>query len=202
LLAQMSERFGPDQVKEYAGLIHAGGRNLLRLINQILDLTKIAGGKFELQRKRLDASGAMWLAREAFAERAEAKGVKLDAEDCPTGLLVDADEAAFEQMIHQLVDNAIAFTPAGGTVRLGAECVNRRVNLKVVDNGPGVEAEDLERILEPFEHAGRGGADHTGGAGLGLTLVKAFAELHGGCLRLASEPGRGFAATIELPEAG
>ncbi len=202
LLAQTAERFGPEQVREYAGLIHAGGRNLLRLINQILDLTKIAGGKFELQRKRLDASGAMWLAREAFAEQAQAKGVTVDAQRCPTGLLVDADEAAFEQMLHQLVDNAVAFTQAGGTVTLTAERVNRRVRLKVADNGPGVAADDLQRILEPFEQAGRGTDNHTGGGGLGLTLVKAFAELHGGCLRISSQEGRGFEATIELPEVG
>lgn len=201
LLVQMSERFSAAQVREYAGLIHAGGRNLLRLINQILDLTKLAGGKFELQRKRLDASGAMWLAREMFAEQAQAKAITLDAENCPVGLHVDADESAFEKMIHQLVDNAILFTPPGGTVRLGAERKNRRIYLTVADNGPGVASDDLERILEPFEQAGRGTDDHSGGAGLGLTLVKALAELHGGCLRLASETGRGFTATIELPEA-
>ena len=124
LLVQMCDRFGPEQVKEYAGLIHAGGNNLLRLLNQILDLTKIAGGKFELSRTRLDAGGALWIACDGLVERAAAKGITLDASACPVGLLVDADEAAFGQMIHQLLDNALAFTPPGGTVRLSVKRSN------------------------------------------------------------------------------
>ena len=201
LLVQMADGFGPDQVREYAGLIHAGGHNLLRLINQILDLTKIASGKFELRRVRLDAGGALWLASDAFGERARARNITLDASGCPIGLLVDADEAAFGQMLHQLVDNAVSFTQAGGAVTLKADCQNGRVFLRVADNGPGVAEQDLERILQPFEQAGRGTADHTNGAGLGLTLVKAFTELHGGSLRIASQEGRGFEAVIELPAA-
>ena len=199
LLAQMAENFTPDQVREYAGLIHSGGHNLLRLINQILDLTKIAGGKFELRRTRLDAGGALWLASDAFAARAKSRDIAIDASACPIGLLVDVDEAAFGQMINHLIDNAISFTQQGGAVSLSAGCKNGIVSLSVSDNGPGVASEDLERILEPFEQAGA--ADHAHGGGLGLTLVKAFAELHGGALHIASQEGSGFTATIELPAA-
>ena len=78
---------------------------------------------------------------------------------------------------------------------------DNRIKIEVSDNGPGVEAKDFERILQPFEQVGRGPADHTEGAGLGLTLVKAFTELHGGRLAIASKPGEGFCATIELPVA-
>jgi two-component system cell cycle sensor histidine kinase PleC len=73
------------------------------------------------------------------------------------------------------------------------------VKLIVSDNGPGVEAKDIERIMQPFEQAGRAITEHTAGAGLGLTLTKAFAELHGGALLLESAPGQGFTATLELP---
>lgn len=201
LLVQMADGFGPEQVKEYAGLIRAGGHNLLRLINQILDLTKIAGGKFELRRTRLDAGGALWLACDAFAERAAAKSIKLDASACPIGLYIDVDEAVLGQMLFQLVDNALTFTQEGGAVTLSVGFKNGQVSLSVADNGPGVAQDDLARVLQPFEQAGRGTSDHKSGAGLGLTLVKAFAELHGGALHVASQEGTGFTATIQLPSA-
>ncbi len=199
LLNQMADRFDGAQIREYASLIHAGGHNLLRLINQILDLTKIAAGKFEPRPVRVDIGGALWVARDAHADRAAAKAIDIDADAAPLGLLADVDESAFEQMLAQLMDNALAFAPQGGRIRLSAAQSNGRVSLCVADNGPGVAPEDIARILEPFEQVGRSTTDHTHGAGLGLTLVKAFAELHGGGLRVESEPGKGFAATIELP---
>ncbi|HEY0301300.1 MAG TPA: PAS-domain containing protein, partial [Rhizomicrobium sp.] len=201
LLGQMAERFGPGQVREYAGLIHAGGHNLLRLINQILDLTKLAAGRFEPRLARLDIGGALWLAKDAFGERAAAKSLAIDAEGCPLGLIAEVDENSFGQMVMQLLDNAVAFTPEGGTITLAASREAGRIRFTVADDGPGVKADDLARIVAPFEQAGRSTTDHTHGAGLGLTLVKAFAELHGGSLSLASAPGAGFAATVELPTA-
>jgi two-component system cell cycle sensor histidine kinase PleC len=201
LLIQMAERFDADQTREYATLIHAGGHNLLRLINNILDLTRIAAAKFEPRLVRIDAGGALWIAKDSYAERAEAKRLTIDADGCPVGLIVEADENAFNQMVAQLLDNAVAFTPEGGTITLGARRSAGRVLLRIADNGPGVGTDDLARILEPFEQVGRSTTDHAHGAGLGLTLVKAFAELHGGTLHIESAPGQGFAATIDLPAA-
>ena len=201
LLNQMAERFSADQVREYAGLIHAGGHNLLQLINNILDLTKIAGGRFETRPVRIDAGGALWLAKGDYAERADARRLTIDADACPVGLIVEADENAFNQMVTQLLDNALAFTPEGGTITLGARAMDGRIALSIADDGPGVATEDLARILEPFEQVGRTTTDHSHGAGLGLTLAKAFAELHGGTLAIASAPGKGFTATVELPAA-
>jgi two-component system cell cycle sensor histidine kinase PleC len=201
LLNQMAERFGAAQVREYASLIHAGGHNLLKLINHILDLTKVVAGKYETRPLRMDAGGALWIARDACQERLQAKNLAIDADACPMGLIVEVDETAFSQMIGHLLDNAITFTPDGGRIALSARREGGRVQLGVSDNGPGVATEDLTRILEPFEQAGRSTTDHAHGAGLGLTLVKAFAEMHGGSLRIESEPGQGFTATIELPAA-
>jgi two-component system cell cycle sensor histidine kinase PleC len=201
LLNQMADRFTHEQVKEYATLIHAGGHNLLRLINQILDLTKLAAGKFEPKHQRLDVSGALWVAKDDFAERAAVKNIEIDVDGCPVGLLAEVDEAAFGQMIAQLMTNAVTFTPDGGRVTLSAWVRDGRINLSIADNGPGVPAEDLGRILQPFEQGGRSTTDHEHGAGLGLTLTKAFAEVHGGALAIASEHGKGFTAIIELPEA-
>jgi signal transduction histidine kinase len=104
-------------------------------------------------------------------------------------------------MMAQLIDNAVSFTPDGGKVTLSATRAEGRIRLCVADNGPGVATADLARILEPFEQVGRATTDHTQGAGLGLTLAKAFAELHGGTLSVASKAGKGFTATVELPAA-
>jgi signal transduction histidine kinase len=199
LLKSLGERASPEQVMEYAGLIHQGGNNLLRLINQILDLTKISAGRYELHRTSLDAGSQLWLAKDAFEARAADKEIAIDADGCPLGLRIDADEGAFTAMMHHLVENAVNFTQQGGVVRLSVSKAKDKIRLCVSDNGPGVACGDLERILQPFEQGGRGTADHPAGAGLGLTLVKAYCELHGGTLSVESAAGQGFTASIELP---
>jgi len=147
----------------------------------------------------VDAGGVLWMAREAFLAQAVARGIAIDADRCPVGLLADADEAVLTAMMHSLLDNAVTFT-TGNRIILSAGIGKAGIALSVEDNGLGVAPEDLARIQEPFEHAGRSeGSQHAKGAGLGLTLVKAFAELHGGGLELNSRPGEGFRATVMLP---
>jgi two-component system, cell cycle sensor histidine kinase PleC len=203
LMVALADTLRPDQVREYAGLVHQGGNNLLKMINQIMDLTKISAGRYELRRGAIDAGSLLWLARDVFQARAAARGITLDADRAPVGLMVDADEGVLTAILHNLVDNAVTFAPEQAVVRLEAVACPGGVAVSVADNGSGVVQADLARILEPFEHAsgGREGREHAKGAGLGLTLVKAFAELHGGRLELESAPGKGFKATIVLPAA-
>jgi two-component system cell cycle sensor histidine kinase PleC len=179
LMGALADNLGPDQVREYAGLIHLGGTNLLKLLNQIMDLTKISAGRYDLRRTLVDAGSQLWLARESFTARAHAKSIAIDADACPIGLMIEADENVLGGMLNALIDNAITFTQKGGHIRLSAIRQGQEIHIIIADNGPGVAPEDLGRILQPFEHAGKV-ADHAKGAGLGLTLVKAFAELHGG----------------------
>jgi two-component system cell cycle sensor histidine kinase PleC len=201
LLRNTPGRFSAEQLGEYAELIHGAGNNLLRLLNQILDLTKIAAGRYELNRSTMESQCAVRTALDAVAAMAADKAIVLDESAVPGACPVNADEGALTAMLQQLLENAIHFSPEGSTVRLIAGQENGGTWLSVCDNGPGVAAKDLPRILEPFEQVGRGTADHSGGAGLGLTLVKALAELQDGALTLASEPGKGFTATITLPAA-
>jgi cell cycle sensor histidine kinase DivJ len=200
LIGTLSENLTPAQVREYAGLIHQGGCNLLKMVNQIMDLTKISAGRYDLRRVIVDVSGVLWQTCESFAARAEAKSITIDAGACPRGMMIDADENVFTGMLNALIDNAISFTQVGGKVELSAARRGTMIAITVADNGPGVAASDLKRILEPFEHAGRA-QDHASGAGLGLTLVNAFAELHAGSLEIESEAGKGFRATLVLPSA-
>src|SRR6201996_3547860 len=92
LMGSMAERMNPAQIREYAGLVHQGGQNLLKIINQIMDLTKISAVLYQLQRAPVDAGGLMWQARETFLGRASARRIEIDADRCPIGLLADADE--------------------------------------------------------------------------------------------------------------
>jgi signal transduction histidine kinase len=200
LMMTLADTMNPAQIREYAGLVHQGGSNLLKIINQIMDLTKISAGRYDLRRTPVDAGGVLWQAREVFLARAATRGLSIDADSCPIGLMADADEAVLTGIVHSLLDNAITFT-TGSLITLSATASEAGIALTVADNGHGVAPEDLMRIQEPFEHAGRGeAAQHSKGAGLGLTLVKAFAELHGGWLDLDSRPGEGFRATIMLPQ--
>jgi two-component system cell cycle sensor histidine kinase PleC len=199
LLGAIADSAGPDQIREYAGLIHTGGQNLLRMLNQILDLTKISAGRYELNRQALDAGLSLWALKDRFDGPAADKEIAIVVENNGPGLVVAADEGAFDAMLGNLVDNAVAYTPAGGTVTLCAAREGATITITVSDDGPGVASEDLARILEPFEQGGRSTHDHPAGAGLGLTLVKAFCELHGGSLTLKSGTGKGFAAIVALP---
>ena len=201
LMQTCSLRLTASQIAEYSSLIHAAGTNLLRLINQILDLTKIAAGRFALNRIALPVSTVFDDATQVYAARANAKNVSLVVEDCAADALALADEGALTQMVRNLVENAVNFTGNGGAVLLSATREDGFVRIRIHDNGPGVSPTDLARITEPFEQAVRGMTDRPDGAGLGLPLVKALAELHGGGLTIESAAGKGFTATIALPAA-
>jgi signal transduction histidine kinase len=201
LMRVTANRISPAQISDYAGLIHAAGANLLRLITQILDLTKMAAGRYPLNRIELPAATLFHDAVEAYAVRANEKRLMLDVQDCAADAIIHADEGAAIAMVRNLVENAVNFTQSGGTVRLSARRDGAIVRMSVADNGPGVGADDLLRIAEPFEQGERGMAGKPDGAGLGLPLVKTLAELHGGSLTLESAPGEGFTATIAIAAA-
>ena len=200
LINALSDTLTPTQVREYAGLIHQGGHNLLKMVNQIMDLTKISAGRYDLHKIRLDAGSMLWQARGSFSTRAQAKRITIDTENCPNGAMIDADETVFGAMVNALIDNALTFIPEGSQIWLSVTPRNDQFAITIADNGPGVAEQDLTRILQPFEHAGRA-QNHASGAGLGLTLVNAFAELHKGRLEIESGTGRGFRATLLMPKA-
>jgi cell cycle sensor histidine kinase DivJ len=195
-----SQMFGPlgEKYLEYVGLIHESGGHLLDLINDLLDMSKIEAHRYELAREVFDArepvAGAMRLTRgQADAARVTLRG------DLPAApLRVVADARALKQIVLNLVANAVKFTPAGGeiTVTLGAEGAD--LLLVVADTGVGIAPEDLERLGRPYEQAG-GAGQKARGAGLGLSLVRAFSELHGGDMTIASTLGEGTRVEIRLP---
>jgi cell cycle sensor histidine kinase DivJ len=193
--------FGPleGRYTEYAQLIHESGAHLLDLIGDVLDVSKIEADRYELSREMFDAREAVSGALRLVRQQAEDASLKLRGVLPPAPMLVDADRRAMKQIVLNLVSNALKFTPRGGSVTVtlqdGAEAA---LEIVVADTGSGIAPTDLERLGRPFEQAGD--AEHrTRGSGLGLSLVRAFAALHGGEMILESRLGEGTAVTVRLP---
>ena len=195
-----TQMFGPltGKYAEYVELIHESGRHLLDLINDVLDMSKIQAQRYELTREIFDIREPVSAALRLLRVQADEAGVKLRG-SLPAGLIeANADRRALKQIVINLVSNAIKFTPAGGQITVTVQTYGDVLDLSVIDNGIGISAEDLSRLGRPFEQVG----DTTrqiGGTGLGLSLVRAFAELHGGEMIIESRLGEGTAVTVRLP---
>ncbi len=192
--------FGPlsDRYAEYAELIHESGGHLLDLINDVLDMSKIEAERFELQRGIFDAREAVQAAMRLLRVQADGAGVQLRGVLPPAELEVDADRRALKQIVLNLVSNALKFTPRGGQVTVTAHGYDGVLELIVADTGVGISPEDLERLGRPYEQAG-GAEQRARGTGLGLSLVRAFAKLHGGEMTIESRLGAGTSVSVRLP---
>ena len=192
--------FGPLTPKyaEYAASIHEAGGHLLDLINDVLDVSKIEAERYELALEKFDArevlSAAVALVRVQAADRNVELAAVLPSEPIP----VTADRRALKQVALNLLSNAIKFTPSGGSVTVTADAVGPYLEVVVSDTGVGIAAEDIARLGRPFEQAG-GSEQRAQGTGLGLSLVRALAELHGGRMSVDSTLGEGTAVTVRLP---
>jgi cell cycle sensor histidine kinase DivJ len=192
--------FGPigDRYGEYVELIHDAGAHLLELINDILDMSKIEAERFELFREVFDAREVVSAVVRLMRGQAERSGVTLRGVLPAEPLEVEADLRALKQMALNLVSNAVKFTPRGGSVTIAVQAMDEVFELVVSDTGVGIAPKDLERLGQPFEQAGD--ADQrAAGSGLGLSLVRAFAGLHGGEMSLESALGEGTTVTVRLP---
>ncbi|WP_164468085.1 cell cycle sensor histidine kinase DivJ [Caulobacter vibrioides] len=192
--------FGPlsDRYAEYAELIHESGGHLLDLINDVLDMSKIEAERFELQRGVFDAREAVQAAMRLLRVQSDTAGVQLRGVLPPGELEVDADRRALKQIVLNLVSNALKFTPRGGQVTVTAHGYDGVLEIVVADTGVGISPEDLERLGRPYEQAG-GAEQRARGTGLGLSLVRAFAQLHGGEMVIESRLGAGTTVSVRLP---
>lgn len=196
------EMFGPlgsERYAEYAKLINESGAMLLDLINDLLDMSKIEAGKFELHYEDLLVKETVAASLRLVTGRASEKGVAISTSVVPENLLVRADQRAVKQILLNLLSNAIKFTDARGKVDVEAEAVNGALRLTVRDTGIGIPADVLPRLARPFEQASNDPARAHGGSGLGLALVKSLAQLHGGAFAIQSEQGFGTEVTVTLP---
>ncbi len=192
--------FGPltGKYAEYVELIHESGGHLLDLINDVLDMSKIEAERYLLATERFDAREPVSAALRLLRVQADDAGISLRGVLPARALEVDADPRAIKQIVLNLVSNALKFTPKAGQVTVALNGYDDRIELVVADTGVGIAEEDLARLGRPYEQAGDADQRRRG-SGLGLSLVRAFAELHGGDMTIESELGEGTSVTVRLP---
>lgn len=200
LSGQMYGPLGCDKYVEYAGHINDAGHHLLGVINDVLDVSKIEAGEFLIHEEEISVAETIAECIEMMADCAERAKVHLH-QDVPAGFPpLRADPLRLKQILLNLLSNAIKFTPSEGRVRLS---VNRREDgapvIEVADSGIGIAQEDIPHVLEPFGQVDGIMTRNQEGTGLGLSLSRAFAELHGGRLEIDSVLGQGTKIRIRLP---
>ena len=172
-----------------------------RLIDDLLDLTRITKGKLQLREEACDVHSIIGLAIEIVRDEALSKPVAIDVDLAAKRSGLRGDPARLQQVFWNLLRNAIKFTPTGGRVAIRTrDETNERLRIEVTDTGIGLAPDALEAIFRPFEQAGRTGDHRFGGLGLGLAIARAIVDLHGGIIRAESAgAGRGATFIVELP---
>ncbi len=197
------QRFGPAaaaRYAEYARIIHSSGQQLLDLISQLLDMSKIEAGRLELSEEDLDLGEIVADCVNLLQNRAAESGVMVRVDSRPPAPQVRGDRRALRQVALNLIANAIKFTPAGGTVTLALLVDPERATVfSVADTGIGISEEALARIFQPFQQADSSISRRFGGTGLGLAISRALVEAHGGQLTLESKQGSGTVVRVRLP---
>ncbi|MGA8654370.1 MAG: PAS domain-containing sensor histidine kinase [Xanthobacteraceae bacterium] len=184
---------------EYAGLINDSGHHLLAVINGILDMSKIETDNFEITPEPFAPAQVIAACCDLLALRASEAGVTLDK--VPTGELPEmiADKRALNQILINLLSNAIRFSERGGNIAVSASAEAGHITFVVEDNGVGINEEDLARVGEPYFQARASYDRRHGGTGLGLSIVKGLVRLHGGELDIRSRVGTGTRVSVRLP---
>ena len=173
---------------------------LLEIINNMLDLSKVEAGKFELQEDSIDIPAALTACVTLVQGLAEKRGVVIE-NNAPSDLpALYADESNLKQILLNLLTNAIKFTPAEGKVTIEAWCrQDTGYIFTITDTGKGIAEEDIPMVLSPFGQVESALSRIEQGTGLGLPLTKSFVELHGGSLDLRSTVGAGTTVTVRFP---
>jgi signal transduction histidine kinase len=185
----------PDGAREaLADCIEETDR-IQRLLETLLDISAAENGVLKLERERLDVGALLQSVAELYSLVAEEKSIAIEV-GAGAGVKMTADPTRLRQVVANLVDNAVKYTPAGGKVFLSAEARDDRVFITVRDTGPGIPAEEQEKIWERLYRGDHSRSQR--GLGLGLAMVKALVEAHGGRVTVANQPAGGAAFTVEL----
>ncbi|MCH9052728.1 MAG: PAS-domain containing protein, partial [Proteobacteria bacterium] len=199
-----SELFGPvgtARYRDYAKDVHDSGQYLLKLINDILDISKIEAGKLELDEADIDVAEVIPSCLRLVRELAKNGGVRLVTEIPEELPALHFDERKLKQILINLLSNAVKFTPAGGTVTIKAWCkADAGYVFQITDTGIGIALEDIPKALSPFGQVDAKLARNYQGTGLGLPLTKSLVEMSSGSMDLQSEVGVGTTVTVRFPK--
>jgi len=190
-----------DHMEQAIQSIERNARNQVRLIDELLDISRIAYGKLELKMEDVNVTMLARTTIDALLPSMRDKKLKLDwasGDKCFTN--VKGDPLRLQQVFNNLLTNAIKFTPEGGLIRVAVRHSNSRVIVQVSDTGKGISVEFLPQIFEPFQQADMSSTRSTGGLGLGLAISYRLVQMHGGTLRGESRgPGQGAMFEVSLP---
>ncbi|HXV24885.1 MAG TPA: HAMP domain-containing sensor histidine kinase [Alphaproteobacteria bacterium] len=190
---------GNAKYLEYACDIRVSGQHLLAIINNVLDLSKVEAGRFELHEEEVQLLAVVAAAQKLVKQQANDSGLALEAQ-VASDLTLLADERALKQIVINLLSNAVKFSRENGSVSVNAFLdEGSGLVLSVRDDGIGISQKDVDRLLEPFRQADEPLIRKHTGTGLGLALVKSLVELHGGSIRLDSVFGTGTTVSVRFP---
>ena len=193
-------RLDPESVTRQRAVIERQARHMVRLVDDLLDVSRISRGKIELRKERVSVRDAIAKAVEAAGPLLKARRHSLQVDLPERPLLVEADPVRLDQVLMNLLTNAAKYTPEGGHVRIDAAQRAGQLELRVSDDGIGFQPDAAALLFLPFEQLG-GARDYAaGGLGIGLALVKGLVQLHGGTVSASSPgPGRGATFVVRLP---
>jgi len=194
------ERSAPERS---AGLIRRSGENLLRLVNQLLDLAKLESNSLHIHYVQGEVSAYLRYIVESLRGLADSRSIRLQVESPATEIVMDYDPERLLQIVYNLLSNAIKFTPADGKVELGIDLLHFEdadwLEIRVADSGPGIPPGDLLHIFDRFYQIQNPEHTKAGGTGIGLALSKELVTAMGGEINVESEEGKGSTFTVRLP---
>ncbi|MEP7336122.1 MAG: PAS domain-containing protein [Acidobacteriota bacterium] len=189
-----------DETAKALATIERNAQAQNRLIEDLLDVSRVIAGKFRLEPQVIEPHTAIEAAFDTARPAAEAKGIRMELLSAPLGLALNADPNRLQQAIWNLLSNAIKFTPAGGRITVKLATAGNQIEITVIDTGIGIERDFLPYVFERFRQADATSSRKYGGLGLGLAIVRHIVELHGGEIEADSQgEGCGAAFTIKLP---
>lgn len=197
-----SRLFGPlpGKYAEYADLIHESGQHMLDLIGDVLDLSRVEAGRYELNYDTFDAADVIRSSVKMIRPAADAAEVQIDINlDLDQALLIQADRRAVRQILLNLLSNSVKFSDKGGQIDVDAQAIDGDLELSVTDNGSGMSAKEIARIGAPYAQGEAARLSEERGSGLGLSLVRSLTDLHKGKMDIRSTVGDGTRVKIILP---
>jgi PAS domain S-box-containing protein len=198
--AMRSSQLEEEDRRHATEVLERQARSMARLIDDLMDVSRITRGKIDLQRETLDLRTVVQRAIETTAGVFAQRGHRLDLSLPPDALWVEGDPIRLEQVLDNLLNNAAKYTQSGGSVRIDLEKDGDQGVIRVTDSGVGIAPEMLPRVFDLFVQADRSLDRAQGGLGIGLTVVRSLVEMHGGSVEVASEgPGKGSEFRVRLP---
>jgi two-component system, NtrC family, sensor kinase len=189
-----------EAVQQIGGLIEDTGQRLLVLVNNLLNAARLEEGSIKLEKQSTSIAALLDETAKLFGPLAKNKSIALNLDASQVAGQVNIDEPKLQQVVSNIVSNAVKFTPNGGKIEVKATRNDGALNISVRDNGIGLNSDQMNELFTKYSHSRRSGTNGEQGIGLGMTIIKQFVELHGGSVSVTSAEGQGTNVTISLPD--